>query len=89
MHVKPLLVEDQINVGVGQVIHSVPEVEVQAPAGHLAREGWEAPGGGIMAMQIQLSVESACTARQLFFAWTEKRPRVSEFFQDAHSLLHH
>ena len=66
VHVQTLFVKHQIHVCLGQVIHSIPEMEVQSPTGHIAREGWEAPCCGIMTVQLQLSIQSAYTSRLVF-----------------------
>lgn len=39
-------------------------MEIEAPTGHTAGEGWETPGGGIVTMQLQLSIHSAYTAHR-------------------------
>ena len=62
MHVKALLVKDQINVCAGQIIHCIPEMEVDTPTGHLGEEEWKAPGGSIMTVQFQLSIDPAYKA---------------------------
>lgn len=66
VHVQALLVKHQIHVCLGQVIHSIPEMEVETPTGHTAGEGWEAPCCGIMTMQLQLSIQSACASELVY-----------------------
>jgi len=66
VHVQTLIIENQINVGLGQIIHSIPEMEVKAPAGDLAGKGGKLPGGGIMTMHLQLSVQSSCVSNTMY-----------------------
>ena len=62
VHVQTLIIEDHINVSLGQIIHSIPEMEVKAPAGYLACKGGELPSGSIVTMHLQLSIQSSCVA---------------------------
>lgn len=60
MHVQALVIKHHINVSLGEVVNRIPKMEVQSSAGDLAREGWELPGGSIMAMNFQLAIHPAC-----------------------------
>lgn len=62
VHVQTLIIENHINVSLGQIIHSIPEMEVKAPAGYLAGKGGEFPSGSIVTMHLQLSIQSSCVA---------------------------
>ena len=66
VHVQTLIIEDQINLGLGQIIHSIPEMEVQAPAGDLAGKGGKLPGGSIMTVHLQLSIQSSCVSNTMY-----------------------
>ena len=73
VHVQPLIVKDQINVSLGQVVHSIPEMEVEAPAGDLAGKGGEFPGGSIMTVHLQLSIQSSCVSSTMYVTDCHKK----------------